>query len=396
MSAATTSPLVTTMPRPASKAWIAKLAISLLMAVLLLEVLPRVLLASTGLILLRPVKEQILGDNDAAWRLFWEALHKRHAEWTGEFATYDPVRGWALKPNVRNLAPFQKGKLLNSNSKGIRGTTEYEFARTPGTHRIVVLGDSFSFGTEVSDNETFARYLEAELPKTQVLNLGVQGYGHDQMLLYLEQAGLQYHPDVVILGFVYPDVYRNLWKFFAFAKPKFDLTPIGLQLTNVPVPTPQQVLAREPYRSKALDLATIVQDRVLWTAGVNERRAQALTRAILDELVAKVRGIGAVPVFLYMPVYDEVLDTSTSMNAHETFLHDYCRSRDVGCVFMRQHFRKAAAQGTKLEARFHWNPGMHKMAAEDLSEFLVTHGVITTAEPIHQNASDGPSSELRP
>ncbi len=389
---AATTPVEPVVQSPESKAWLGKLGISLLMLVLLLEVLPRVLLATTGLILRRPVKEQILGDNDASWRLFWEALHKRHAEWTGQFAIYDAIRGWALKPNVRNLAPFQKGKVLNSNSKGIRGTTEYDDVRPPGTHRILVLGDSFSFGTEVSDDETYSHYLETELADTQVLNLGVQGYGHDQMLLYLEQAGLRYHPDVVLLGFVYPDIYRNLWTFFAFAKPKFTLIPNGLKLTNVPVPTPEQILAREPYHSKALDVATIVQDRFLWVAGVNERRAQVLSRAILDEVIAKVRGIGAVPVFLYMPVYHEVQDSSTAMNAHEAFLQDYCQSRGIGCVFVRQHFRSAAAHGVKLEARFHWTPEMHRMAADDLANYLKQHGIVAAAQAERLTASGGPAT----
>src|SRR5271166_3027627 len=118
MSITITSPSEPAVATPSHRAWAARLGIFLVTAVLLLEVLPRILLATTGLILRKPVKEQILGDNDSSWRLFWEALHKRHAEWTGDFAVYDPIRGWALKPKVRNMAPFQKGKFLNSNSHG--------------------------------------------------------------------------------------------------------------------------------------------------------------------------------------------------------------------------------------------------------------------------------------
>ena len=197
------------------------------------------------------VRRAVLGDDNSSWRLFWVVLHRQHEEWTGKYATFHPTRGWAVMPDVKNMTPFAKGKFVNTNSKGLRGATEYPYARTPGKQRILVLGDSFTFGTDVSDDETYSHDLESALPNTEVLNLGVQGYGQDQMLLYLKEEGVKYHPDVVILGYLNMDTYRNLWKFFAFAKPKFDMTPEGLKLTNVPVPTPEQVLAEEPYRSKA-------------------------------------------------------------------------------------------------------------------------------------------------
>jgi hypothetical protein len=94
------------------------------------------------------------------------------------------------------------GKTLNSNSKGLRGKAEHEYQRTAGKRRILVLGDSFTFGEEVSDDETFPHYLESALPNTEVVNFGVQGYGHDQMLLCLKEEGVKYYPDIVILDFL--------------------------------------------------------------------------------------------------------------------------------------------------------------------------------------------------
>ena len=182
-------------------------------------------------------------------------------------------------PDVRNMTPFGKGKFVNTNAKGLRGKTEYEYARTAGKQRILILGDSFTFGTDVSDDETYSHYLESALPNTEVLNLGVQGYGQDQMLLYLKEEAVKYHPDIVVLGFAFMDTDRNLWKFFAFAKPKFQLAPDGLKLTNVPVPTPEQVLAEEPYRSKALDFAIILREKIRSLLGINEREAKELTNA---------------------------------------------------------------------------------------------------------------------
>src|SRR5271165_5175981 len=165
----------------------AKVLISAVWLVALLEVAPRLFFA-TNLVMHQRVRRAVLGGDDSSWRLLWTVLHRQHEEWTGKYATYHPTRGWAVIPDVKNMTPFGKGKFVNSNSKGLRGTAEYEYARTPGKQRILVLGDSFTFGTDVSDDATYSHYLESALTNTEVLNLGVQGYGQDQMLLYLAVA----------------------------------------------------------------------------------------------------------------------------------------------------------------------------------------------------------------
>jgi hypothetical protein len=361
-----------TSPTSAKSRWrtvAVKAVISLVWLFVLLEVAPRLFFA-TNLVMHQSVRRALLGNDDSSWRLFWIVLHRQHEEWTGKYSTYHPLRGWTVMPNVRNMTPFGPGKFVNSNSNGLRGTTEYDYARTPGKQRILVLGDSFTFGTDVSDNETFSHDLESALPNTEVLNMGVQGYGQDQMLLYLQEEGVKYHPDIVLLGFTFMDTYRNLWNFFAFAKPRFQMTPSGLKLTNVPVPTPEQVLAREPYRSKAYDVAFILREKIRWNLGINKKQAMRLARPILDQIVSTTRGIGAIPVFVYMPAYEELEDLSDSMSSQEQYVDQYCRQQQIACLFLRPRFRREALNGAKLESHFHWTPQMHRMAAEEIENFL--------------------------
>lgn len=366
-----------------------KFLVSALWLVLLLEVVPR-LVFSTSLLTHGLARWALVGYDESSWRLLWVMRHRLNLEQTitpatknlprtGEFTDYDATRGWAVKPGVRNMTPFGNGKYVNTNARGLRGATDYAYARTPGVRRILVLGDSFAFGSEVSDDETFAHDLETMLPKTEVLNLGVQGYGHDQMLLYLQQEGVKYRPDIVLIGFLYVDGYRNLWNFFAYAKPKFKLTARGLELTNVPVPTPEQVMAEEPYRSKALDLGVILREKIRWASGANDRRTQELTRALLGQIVATTRSIGAAPVLVYMPVYDEVNDLSDGMSERELYVDSFCHDQGIACLFLRPRFSQAAKQGVKLEARAHWNPEMHRMAAEEIARFLDSNGLIDGA-----------------
>lgn len=312
----------------------------------------------------------VSGYDNSSYRLQWIALHRIHAEWTGVYAAYHPTRGWALKPSIKDMSVFDR-KVLNSNSKGIRGKTEYDYQRTPQRKRILVLGDSFTFGSEVSDNDTYSERLKSLLPNTEVLNLGVQGYGTDQMLLYLKEEGVKYHPDIVLLGFTYLDIYRNLWTFFAYAKPKFRLGPDGLELTNVPVPTPDQILAEERYQSKGIDVLVILREKLFWNLGIKDREARPLTRAIFDDIVATTRGIGAVPIFVEMPVYDEIDDPNPSKTVREQFLYEYGQQQNIRCLLLRPRFRQEIQRGAKFNSHGHWNPEAHQVAAEEIKDLLL-------------------------
>jgi hypothetical protein len=359
--------------------WLSKILLFLVSLAVFMEVGARVVLSHNRL------RRQVTGFDNSSYRLQWIGLHRIHQEWTGQYAIYHPTRGWTLKPGIRNMNVFE-GKFLNSNSKGIRGKTEYDYPRAAGKQRILVLGDSFTFGEEVSDDETYSHDLESALPNTEVLNLGVQGYGHDQMLLYLKEEGVKYHPNVVILGFAYLDIYRNIWSFFAYAKPQFELIPGGLRLTNVPVPTPDRVLAREPYLPKALDLLVILREKVRWMLGENETEARNLTRALLDETIATTRSIGAVPVFVYLPVYEEIQPLPESFHTltaksppvanREQYLGAICQEQGIRCLFLRPRFEEEVKRGVDFNARGHWNPAAHRLAAQEIRSFLLGNKLI--------------------
>jgi len=110
--------------------------------------------------------------------------------------TYSPVYGWTPRPSFRYTLA---GSETTINRLGYRGR-EVAWARTPGRPRIVMLGDSITFGYGVRDGETFSAVMETLDPRLEVVNLGVQGYGTDQELLKLEREGFAYAPDIVVLN----------------------------------------------------------------------------------------------------------------------------------------------------------------------------------------------------
>src|SRR5262249_2791962 len=222
------------------------------------------------------------------------------------FDIYHPTRGWALRPGVSSIKVANT--TFSSNSKGLRGFAEHAYEKAPGSLRILTFGDSFTFGDEVNDDETWAYFLEKLLPGSEVLNFGVHGYGHDQMLLYLREEGIKYHPDIVILGFVSIDMERNMLSFRDYAKPRFVLDRVRLVLTNTPVPRIDETLAREPWRLKLLDVLTMLRNgyRGRFEVLELETEMKQVTAALLDEIANTIRTAGAVPIFVYLPLAAEI------------------------------------------------------------------------------------------
>lgn len=91
------------------------------------------------------------------------------------------------------------------NSLGYRGK-DITLAKPSGTTRILMLGDSFTFGLGVSDTDTFASKLEQALiqkgKKTEVINAGyADGFSPDSYFLYFKTRGILLAPDIVIVNF---------------------------------------------------------------------------------------------------------------------------------------------------------------------------------------------------
>ena len=82
---------------------------------------------------------------------------------------------------------------------------DYSLQKAPGVFRIVVLGDSFGWNGGLEDNYTaiLERKFESRdgAHKVDVINTGYPGTHTAEQLSMLKKFALQYHPDLVILGF---------------------------------------------------------------------------------------------------------------------------------------------------------------------------------------------------
>lgn len=120
---------------------------------------------------------------------------------------------WVLRPNQAGFvwmgdASF-RSPLIHINSLGLRGA---EVTTAPGKRiRILMLGDSYTFGSGVRDEETFGAVAERSLgrPDVDVINAGVPGYGVFQMQRMLERLAPILQPRVVVLTIPTGDVFRQ-------------------------------------------------------------------------------------------------------------------------------------------------------------------------------------------
>lgn len=150
----------------------------------------------------------------------------------------DPLLGWKHVPGRSVPMPILGGDVVwTINSNGFRGDRDVTPTVPPGKHRVIALGDSFTFGNVRAD-ETWPALLEARLSASEVVNMGASAYGVDQMYLWYREDGAKLAADVVVLAVIGDDMRRatlDRWV-SGHGRPLFRWTGNALVLTNVPVP----------------------------------------------------------------------------------------------------------------------------------------------------------------
>jgi hypothetical protein len=166
----------------------------------------------------------------------------------------DGVLGWTLRPGFRS--PQVAVDALGRRRAADRPPP------APDAVRLAAFGDSFTFGGDVVDRDSYPEALARLDSGIDVANYGVPAYGLDQAFLrYLQERGSA-TPQVVIIGYLAENICRNVSVFrpfynqttvFPLAKPRYRLAADGLELLPSPLATPESYrrLLAEPARALA-------------------------------------------------------------------------------------------------------------------------------------------------
>jgi hypothetical protein len=131
--------------------------------------------------------------------------------------------------------PGHAGNNVNFDADGFRLNGGLD-RLSAGGGTILAVGDSYTFGDEVADGETWPAYLQ-ELSGRRVLNAGVAGYGLDQSVLRAEIEVAATHPSAIVVEFIADDMHRlEVRRLWGADKPYFEIVQGELVLRNVPVP----------------------------------------------------------------------------------------------------------------------------------------------------------------
>ncbi len=138
-------------------------------------------------------------------------------------AAFNEELGWIPKKGSHQKNIWNTRVTILNN--GIRSNGNNESIEN--NEIILAVGDSYTFGDQVSDDETWPSRLEA-ISKTRVINGGVFGYGLDQSYLRLKALASKYRPNIVIFSFTPDDIRRSeLYERTSVGKPYFELTGNG-------------------------------------------------------------------------------------------------------------------------------------------------------------------------
>lgn len=255
-----------------------------------------------------------------------------------------PTRGWTHRPNAEDLfVKIAVRQWIHINSASLR-EREIPYDRTPGRRRILCVGDSTVVGFEVAEEDRFTRVAERVLRESgrdvEIVNAGFRGYGTDQVLLYVQEQGLRYRPDLVVYFWTENDPEDNMTvhrPFRKFGKGWFDLAADGrLVLRGTPVPEfPHDVNLKVGEGGQLFEIEVpLLQRAGLWARDLTITRSSVATAVanialMMPSMSQQLRGVAA------YKDYEPPVDRETRVyRLTEALVRELARSvREAGAEF---------------------------------------------------------------
>jgi hypothetical protein len=340
-----------------------------------------------------------------------------------EFFQYHPLLGWVNRPQSAGyLRTPEFDHPVRINRHGLNDS-EYGYAKRPGTPRILCLGDSFTWGYGVEQDQRFSEVLENELMQgVEVINAGVSGYNTAQEWLWLRERGVKYRPDLVVLCFYLNDFTDNAQPAHGnYGRPLCAVEGGTIQVKNVPVPrkfyranrafiTLPTVLSRTSYTYRLLQRgydrlrkAKPEQDvEKVNTRLLNEQsfvkkqvdfepeqgssepvRGQKITEALLNEIQCLCEKMGAKLLVVLIPERQEVRPHDPIPPFHPRAYkcaQEICEQNGFTHLDLRPLLAQCEQRGRKVyfDADYHWNTFGHRMAAEAIHRKIMEDGLLPT------------------
>ena len=337
------------------------------------------------------------------------------------YVTYSARFGWTIKKNGFS-------DMYRANSQGIRADVDYTAFPANGIVRIASFGDSFTHCDEVRNADTWQEKLRQFNGNLEDLNFGVGGIGLDQAFLRYETDGIDFHPDIVLIGFMPENICRHVNVYRPFyspntntplAKPRFTISDSRLAMVENPMSelTKYDELLQHPeivlpqlgrndyfyqspayYKNGPIDFLSSVRliktvvcqcrrlagkHSTIITGGYYNTKSEAyqLTLMILDEFVRSAPNRGSVPIIVVLPDrVDIVRYRRDGKRKYDPLIKEFEKSGYEYIDLM--HAFDTHAEDIRIDdiVHSHYTPLANELVARYLDEYLKERHLLDPGE----------------
>lgn len=258
---------------------------------------------------------------------------------------------------------------VHTNAAGFR-ERDFTDAKPPGTYRIAVVGDSFTFGNGIGQQERYSNLLQAQLPAhVEVLNFGRPGANTPEHRRLVEELLPRIHPDFVLLQWYVNDVEDD----DSSGRPTFaPLLPIRAlhnwlsERSAVYTVANMQWAETQVAAGMTISYPEYLQRRL----GDPNSHDSRLDRGLLNQLVAACKKAGvAVGIVLFPDTAGALGDGYPFAYLHQRVL-DVCAEQGLTCLDLRKDFSREKNRRALWANQLDHHPGAraNAIAAEKILE----------------------------
>lgn len=246
--------------------------------------------------------------------------------------------------------------------------------------KVVVLGDSVTFGVGVPLVESFPYLLEQQLKErcgeVAFYNLAVPGYGAVQERISLERNGLSVNPDLVLIGALSNDIEQ----FTVIGSTAFDIRM--KEHNGVPVfsmlPLPDGLNRFLVSNSVFYQFVTLAGVKTF--DEISGRKGGQVELAVqeYERILKGCREVGADMAVALFPMLDRALSEPEDENTTHVYgrLREWAGENGVTIIEMRPELAQHPLEEIRIDECCHLSPAGHRAASEILTLLLGEAGVL--------------------
>jgi lysophospholipase L1-like esterase len=257
----------------------------------------------------------------------------------------------------------------------------------------VALGDSFTFGVGMDQQDTWV-YLLAQALGKDIINFGIPSQGPAQYTRILKRYALPLKPRLAFYGFYFNDL-NSANRFNRLQRNRLPVSrylrqySILYNLIRESRPTVAAEEAAEPADGDGAQLNIAAEDvrRSLARQNRNFEQRWQLTAKEIDDAIQASKDAQVEMVMLYLPSRWEVYWEQLKAQQHladgldidrlRRTVVEYCGQRKLACFDLTPVLKREAQRGKQLyfPVDGHWNKAGNRIVAEALQKFLSEKGL---------------------